>query len=1478
MAHTPLCPKNCNTKHHDVVTSLQAVAPRFNSSVNASIPGPARVTRGNNKEDFKKQVQKLVSKGWTKDKEVPDPSKLLKLPLLHLASMFGKHEVVEWLLNDEGYDPKLRTSKSSETALHLVARHLYTALSASESRLENMSITAKVTNFERIVSLLIGKELSLFWAKDGLNRETPFHILARHLLQASRAEVEPETEDLCLSFYAKSFDVILKIMLAETQSRLNRRDIKHTLSIKNSQGNTALHLLAQANHQGYLVLKFLVKTLGNNDLLKIKNAVGLTAMDIVNQVYPGHERELLVDEEAKKKAKGTASMHVGSHSPTPKPMELLQFLQSSTTNAICGDIEAGNTVGGNTENAKNRCAIHTESFPGLCSDDCSDTMDAVGTLVNTHTPLCPTGCDLQHHLLTSAVFSPSVIFRSCDDACVPVTFKLCIQACFSAGWERDMIVPDPLESLQYPLLHLICISGNCVAAAKVIKEMKFSFSVSPRSKETPLHVAARYFPVAYPDCKASTPQKIIAKFEAILNLLINQDDDMLFMADVKGDTVMHVLAKCFCVTSDLMIKTCGPSSNYRNSLIKQKRCYFEVMKLLLEKIADLVTRERVCKKVVCRLVHKKNDASETFWDILKAGPDLAMLRILTLHAKEMLPFCFDNERRNLERNLCDSSCPCEGSSDSQSRSCQTQPFEIEGEIPVQEPVSSSVSPSTSMEHRNTNMPQFLQNAAQVIPATSPPVIEVEHTPTSPRRPQAQVQSIQLQGQAAMTGNPSLQTSAVASPAQQHTPVVFIKQEPLDMQYGTQCFYSINNHIVGPSARQNAFIFHSAPAVTTVGPLPVQEVGRRVAQNVLPLIQQPLPPCPLQSQPSRQGVTHASTGSMHTSAVHTQTTASRSLHSTQSMASPSQSRGRNIESQSERQVLPQSMERHGKRKTALEEMVLETLSDTSYKIDCKHTPLCKAQCSTEHHHLILSLSSSSNRTGHKGTKTYNVLSKTNFFRCLMKNISEGFEKDVDISDGLDELQYPLIHLAGIFYKYCAIDMMSLLGFNLNVCSQRTGEYPLHAVLHHNFKTGLKVYKGTTFYQTGYVWKVFVKVLNALTNGLNVPEIFSQQDRNGDTPFHVAAKRLIERPVPTTSPPVVSASEIPDSTQESNKGSSQVQQPSTNPSTLCNMEKTTKWHQPQAEFYTNAIGAMVKKLEESAMTNCKLDLDLVMQVLLVKNNDGETFLQILCKEHHVAAASISKVLSRFPLVVLSDCAKDCIPKSCWPDCIPTEGVIKQKGFVSGDDVSEPVSSPVEMSATSNRQEDAQPSESPKPSDGSVVKGSPTTYTTIPMTADAEGSDFTPISATPLPKGTPETVNLLDAMLTPVVANPSHATLRPNTKRKIIDALKEDYAERLELAVKGRCEVEEDVLKHKLKTRELTELMMKKKEDMQKIERELQDLQKEIWHENQAVQALESSLEQFTKEEEEMQKNLAVLQDADPEPPTKKSKTYSEQDTRL
>lgn len=91
-----------------------------------------------------------------------------------------------------------------------------------------------------------------------------------------------------------------------------------------------------------------------------------------------------------------------------------------------------------------------------------------------------------------------------------------------------------------------------------------------------------------------------------------------------------------------------------------------------------------------------------------------------------------------------------------------------------------------------------------------------------------------------------------------------------------------------------------------------------------------------------------------------------------------------------------------------------------------------------------------------------------------------------------------------------------------------------------------------------------------------------------------------------------------------------------------------------------------------------------------------------------------------------------------------------------------------------------------------------------------------------------------------------------------------------MKGRHEVEEDISKHKSKTKELTESIVKRKAQVEKLEKELQEMQKEMWHKNQAIQALESSLEQFTKEEAELKKNLLILQEADPEPPAKKNRS--------
>lgn len=93
----------------------------------------------------------------------------------------------------------------------------------------------------------------------------------------------------------------------------------------------------------------------------------------------------------------------------------------------------------------------------------------------------------------------------------------------------------------------------------------------------------------------------------------------------------------------------------------------------------------------------------------------------------------------------------------------------------------------------------------------PTQVEVAPSSALPRRPQAQVHSIQVLGQA-MTGNSSPQANAAAQPVQ-HIPVVFIKQEPVDLQHDVQCFVTTNSRLEGHPPRRNAFIIHTGSAIT-----------------------------------------------------------------------------------------------------------------------------------------------------------------------------------------------------------------------------------------------------------------------------------------------------------------------------------------------------------------------------------------------------------------------------------------------------------------------------------------------------------------------------------------------------------------------------------------------------------------------------------------------------------------------------------------
>lgn len=350
----------------------------------------------------------------------------------------------------------------------------------------------------------------------------------------------------------------------------------------------------------------------------------------------------------------------------------------------------------------------------------------------------------------------------------------------------------------------------------------------------------------------------------------------------------------------------------------------------------------------------------------------------------------------------------------------------------------------------------------------------------------------------------------------------------------------------------------------------------------------------------------------------------------------------------------------------------------------HTPLCYGNCSIDHHHLILTLVSSSNRLISRGTlNSFTQLletTKVNFVKCLKKHLDEGFAKDLDMSDGLVVLKYPLIHLAGIFFKYTAIDLLVHLGFERNPRSSRTGELPLHSTLRHGFTTGLKLYK--SFAMNRNYEKLFSRVFKSFSSETNVIALLSQQDKNGDTPLHVAAKRMIERPAPLSKSSNIVTSEIPDSTQECESSSSKRGAPSdVNP--VCNLSPPSEQHRSRADFYIHCLECIMRKVQETATNARKVNIGLVKPLFLTKNNEGETFLQIMCKEHHIASMAINDVLNRFPDVTFVNCVKESIPEACWPYTCLLGGPFVEEESTSSVLQNDPVCSPTELSGPSNKQ---------------------------------------------------------------------------------------------------------------------------------------------------------------------------------------------------
>ena len=356
--------------------------------------------------------------------------------------------------------------------------------------------------------------------------------------------------------------------------------------------------------------------------------------------------------------------------------EQVNFIQerSNEASGLCSEPASLNCDSAKQEK---QCAIHTKHFSDTCSQECFDTMAAVNVILNTHTPLCPEECDLQHHLLTCTVFHPSVVFHTDINASIPLTFKLCLQSCLNAGWKQNMDVPDPLESLRLPLLHLICMRGNFSAAEKLAQEIKLRPVVSSEGKETPLHVAARYFPITYPD-------KIIADvtFKSVLNFLVKQDKGILFKVDAKNESVLHVVSHRIIAAFKVLARPCE-NSYLRSLQLRQKNCYMKALKIILEKLTDLQLEDKVCRRLICELLAVQNDANSTFIDVLRKDSVNEIVQSLVLHVKEELPFCFADGSFDVVITECPSSCPCKGKAVStKNLGSQMKASQSEGLLPL----------------------------------------------------------------------------------------------------------------------------------------------------------------------------------------------------------------------------------------------------------------------------------------------------------------------------------------------------------------------------------------------------------------------------------------------------------------------------------------------------------------------------------------------------------------------------------------------------------------------------------------------------------------------------------------------------------------------------------------------------------------------------------------------------------------------------
>lgn len=146
--HTFLCSRDCSLTHHKLVELLCATPDHLsNDLARVEIESCARF------RDY------LKKNHWDMSSVVPAHMPCLRLPIVHLACLLGKHKAL-WVLSELGFHPLIHSAQTEETPLHMTVQLLRHQSSSSSIFLSDvvMSILKTLNQHSHAISLFSAKD------------------------------------------------------------------------------------------------------------------------------------------------------------------------------------------------------------------------------------------------------------------------------------------------------------------------------------------------------------------------------------------------------------------------------------------------------------------------------------------------------------------------------------------------------------------------------------------------------------------------------------------------------------------------------------------------------------------------------------------------------------------------------------------------------------------------------------------------------------------------------------------------------------------------------------------------------------------------------------------------------------------------------------------------------------------------------------------------------------------------------------------------------------------------------------------------------------------------------------------------------------------------------------------------------------------------------------------------------------------------